>query len=420
MCSRACLPRSNDVLTRRGWGLAGSAVALWITSRILGVPELSMLALAAAALVLLAAAFTAGASASITAHRHVTTPRLHHGRTGAVEVTLHNAGRLPTAILQVKDDAADLFSDANTFVLRPLAPGASAGLSYQVHGRRRGRWEFGPVQVWLRDPFGLFARPRPVAAGGHLTVFPPVVALPPGLPLAGHSGSGSTGKPRSLHQGEDLAMVREYQRGDDLRKVHWRSTAHRGALMMRQDESPQQSSATLVLDLRKDRHHGQGAASSLEYVVTAAASVAVHLATRSYSVTLLTEPVTTTPTPMNHELSLENLATVQAQTGDALGSIWQQLSTGLGATGTLVAILTLPNARELRTMVRAGRRFPSRTALLVDSGSFRRRAAEDATSTAAAVGALRAAGWRVGIQRAGEPLDGVWQELILQRTRGNG
>ncbi len=406
------------MLTRRGWGLAGAMFGLWLVSRSLGVDELSMVALAGLVLLGLAILYTRAASASLAATRVIGTPRLHHGQQGEVEIRLHNAGQLPTAVLQVEDDVPAILADEHRFVLRPIPPRGSTRVTYPVTGRLRGRWEFGPVRVWLRDPFGLVARPRPVRATGQLTVYPPVVALPTGLPLSGHLGSGASGKPRPLAQGDDLAMVREYVRGDDLRKVHWRSTAHRGELMVRQDEAPQHPTATVVLDLRRDRHAGHGAAASLEYAVTAAASVAVHLGTRSYSVTLLSNPVTSPPVPMNHDLALEELAVAEASPGEVLGPIWQQLATGVGASGSLIAIVTVPDPRELRMMVRAGRSFPSRAALLVDADSFRKRTARAGEADAAtAQAALQAAGWRVGVQRAGQPLDGVWQDLIVQRAR---
>ncbi len=407
----------SGLLTRRGWGLLASAGALWGVSRLLGIPELSMVALAALVLLALAVLATQAASATLSATRTVATPRLHHGQSGEVEVWLRNEGRLPTALLQVEDGVPATLADDASAVLAPLPPGRRAAIRYEVTGRLRGHWEFGPVRVWIRDPFGLVARPRPVAADGAVTVYPPVVELPRGLPLSGHLGSGTSGRPRPGAHGDDLAMVREYVRGDDLRKVHWRSTAHRGQLMVRQDESPQSPTATLVLDLREGHHAGVGAASSLEYAVTAAASIAVHLATRAYAVTLLTQPAASPPAPMDHEVALERLAVVEPVPDGQLDAIWTQMASGVGATGSLIAVVTTPTPRELRTMVRAGRHFPSRTALLVDAGSFRRRRERDDADADAAVAALRAAGWRVGRQRAGERLDHVWQELVVQRGR---
>ncbi len=86
---------------------------------------------------------------------------------------------------------------------------------------------------------------------------------------------------------EDVT-VREYRRGDDLRRVHWRSSARVGELMVRREEQPWQSRATVFLDNRARSHRGQGLSSSLESAVTAAASVALHLSQRGFMVRLTT------------------------------------------------------------------------------------------------------------------------------------
>ena len=82
--------------------------------------------------------------------------------------------------------------------------------------------------------------------------------------------------------------MREYRRGDDLRRVHWRSSARVGELMVRREEQPWQSRATVFLDNRAGAHRGQGIASSLEAAVSAAASIAVHLSQRGFTVRLVT------------------------------------------------------------------------------------------------------------------------------------
>ena len=102
------------------------------------------------------------------------------------------------------------------------------------------------------------------------------------------TGSGDN-RPRAFATGsaEDVT-VREYRRGDDLRRVHWRSSARVGELMVRREEQPWQSRATLFLDNRTRAHRGQGIASSLEAAVSAAASIAVHLSQRGFTVRLVT------------------------------------------------------------------------------------------------------------------------------------
>ena len=111
----------------------------------------------------------------------------------------------------------------------------------------------------------------------------------PQIPLGGAwTGSGDN-RPRAFAIGsaEDVT-VREYRRGDDLRRVHWRSSARVGELMVRREEQPWQSRATVFLDNRLISHRGQGVASSLEAAVSAAASIAVHLSQRGFTVRLVT------------------------------------------------------------------------------------------------------------------------------------
>lgn len=401
------------MLTIRGTGLLVAAAALWAASRLLGVPELSMAALTVLLLVAGAVAYTRFASASVHARRWVQPPRLFHEDQGTVEVQVLNTGRLPTAILQLHDEVPDGVGEAARFVVSPISAGGRMTLRYPIHGRLRGRYRLGPLEVRLRDPFGIAARPRTLAETSEVIVYPPVWKLPPGMPLGGHESTGAAGRTRPTARGDDLANVREYVRGDDLRKVHWRSTAHRGKLMVRQDESRRSPQATVVLDLRHRFHLGAGAGSSLEQVVTAGASITYHLAERSYSVKLFTEAVVEPPPSLPWQVVLERLATVESTTSD-LRELWQQFAHGVGGEGTLVTVTTVPRAEELRGMVRAGRGFSSRIALLVDADSYGRRpgTGEEAERMATA---LQVAGWRVGVLRAGDRLDEVWRRVALQR-----
>lgn len=407
------------MLTARGAGLLGAAAGLWALSRAFGVPELGMAAMGALVLVIIAVVYTRLASATVTAERWVHPPRLFHDAAGSVELKLTNHGRLPTAIVGVEDAVPSGVGDQARFVVSPIGPGRRVTIRYPLQGRLRGRYELGPLVIRLRDPFGVAARPLQLGATSEVLVYPPVWRLPPGMPLGGHQESGGEGQPRPLARGDELANVREYVRGDDLRKVHWRSTAHRGKLMVRQDEAPQHPRATLVLDLCESAHAGVGARSSLESVVTAGASIAYHLAERSFATRLVTAPLTAPPPAVSWRLVLDQLAEVEPLELTSMDPIWQQLATGVGGEGTLIAVTTVPDATALRRMVRAGRGFGARIALLVDADSFTRRPRNGPEHAPQMAAALQVAGWRVGVVRAGDRLDAVWQEVAVQR-RGQG
>jgi uncharacterized protein (DUF58 family) len=113
-----------------------------------------------------------------------------------------------------------------------------------------------------------------------LTVVPAVHPLPL-IKLGGAWESGGERVSRSVAiRGDDDAATREYRNGDDLRKVHWRSTARVGKLMVRREERPWQARATLLLDTRADSHRGDGPGSSFEWAVSAIASVGAYTSRR--------------------------------------------------------------------------------------------------------------------------------------------
>jgi uncharacterized protein (DUF58 family) len=184
--------------------------------------------------------------------------------------------------------------------------------------------------------------------------------------------------------------------------------------MVRQDEAPQQPEATVILDSRRDVHAGHGPTSSFELAVACAASVTYHLSSRTYSVRLVTEPVRRPPPWQPWEVTLDRLAVIEPLDVETLVPLWLQASHGLLGNGVLVSIVAVPEAADLRAMVRAGRGFATRLAVLLDAGTFGRRRgpAPDAART---THALRAAGWRVTVLRQGDRLNERWRELVVHR-----
>jgi uncharacterized protein (DUF58 family) len=267
------------------------------------------------------------------------------------------------------------------------------------------------VEVGLRDPFGVARRQQLVGGRDQLVVYPPVHRLAAGLPLRGITGTGGASRPRPGSTGDELATVREYVQGDDLRKVHWGTTAHRGELMVRQDESPQRPDATLVLDTRADHHRGTGPGHSLETAASAAASICFHVAERGFDAALVTDELRGRPRPLPWEQTLEQLARVTPSAGADLATTWQQLATSSTGTGLLVAVVCVPEPAMLRAMVRAGRGASIRIALLVDAEAHG-RARRSGPEPMATARALQAAGWRATVLGPGADIGARWRELL--------
>jgi uncharacterized protein (DUF58 family) len=146
--------------------------------------------------------------------------------------------------------------------------------SYTVTASNRGRFEIGPLKVIVTDPFGL-ARIRSTAADPTpLLVHPSIekLSLPRDLGERRTAAASALRQPTGP-QGEDFYTLREYAEGDELRKIHWPSTAKRGKLMIRQEETPWHLRSTILLDDRRSAHEGLGASSSFERAVEGAASL---------------------------------------------------------------------------------------------------------------------------------------------------
>ncbi len=279
------------------------------------------------------------------------------GQPSTVHLTMTNEGRTPSGVLMLEDHVPYVLGTRPRFVLDGIGHGWRRHAVYQVRSDVRGRFEIGPMSVRVSDPFGLVELGRSFHSTATLTVTPRTVPLPP-IPLGGAwTGSGDN-RPRAFAIGsaEDVT-VREYRRGDDLRRVHWRSSARVGELMVRREEQPWQSRATLFVDNRMSAHQGQGIASSLESAVSAAASIAVHLGQRGFTVRLVTasgDDLSTTWHTRDPELNtrsmLEALAVVQPVTSHRIDTGWLAESTHGGLLLAVIGAITEADGPMLRRM----------------------------------------------------------------------
>jgi uncharacterized protein (DUF58 family) len=268
-------------------------------------------------------------------------------------------------------------------VLDRVEPRGFREVSYRVRSDLRGRYPLGPLQLRLGDPFGLCELSRSFTTSDLLTVVPQVQTLP-AVKLTGEwSGFGDSHARAVALAGEDDVVPREYRHGDDLRRVHWRSTAKYGELMVRREEQPLRHHATVLLDTRDRGHRGSGPASSFEWAVSAAASVALHLLERGYEVRLLTDTgeqatasgaltsaagALTNGTTEAAGLMLDRLAVVELSDGSGLSRAEDVLR--LGGEGLLVAILGGLDDEQLAELSRLRRRTGAAVALLLDTDSW--------------------------------------------------
>jgi hypothetical protein len=167
--------------------------------------------------------------------------------------------------------------------LPTLKASSSREESVVVPAPRRGVITVGPVLYRRTDPVGLFTRRVRWADAVELLVRPATVEIA-GLPIG--QLRDLEGVPSDQLSMSDLAFhaLREYAPGDDLRHVHWRSSARAGQLLVRQYHDSRRSSAVLLVDTRRDAYAD---ADDFELALSAAASITTRAARDGYDLTLV-------------------------------------------------------------------------------------------------------------------------------------
>jgi uncharacterized protein (DUF58 family) len=402
-------------LTTRGRSFLAAAVAAALSAAILGEQDLLRVAVLLAVLPLLAAAYVGRSRYKLACSRSLEPHRVPIGASSRVVLRLQNMSRLPTGTLLLEDRLPYALGSRPRVVLERLGAHQASSVAYTVRADVRGRYEVGPLVVRLTDPFGLCELTRAFPSVDRLTVIPQVSSLPT-VRLAGeYAGTGDSRARSVAVHGEDDAATREYRRGDDLRRVHWKSTARTGELMVRREEQPWESRATVVLDTRAAAHHGEGPTASFEWSVSAAASIAVHLRHAGYRLRLVTgSGMDADATEAGGEgLLLDHLADVRlSQRGDVATLVERVRQRSDG--GLIIALLGTLSVAEAELL--AGLRGNGATCLafLVDSTTWLTlpatvRTEADHLHGAAALGLLQS-GWRVIGVEHGSLLPALWPQ----------
>ena len=283
-------------LTTRGRSFLAAGTAAIGCAYLLGQPDLLRVGALLTVLPVVAVLVLHRTRNRVTAARRLDPARMPAGQQGRVRLLLSNTARLPSGMLMLQDHVPYVLGPKPRFVMDRIEPGGRREVTYRVRSDLRGRYPLGPLQLRLADPFGMVELTRSYRAFDTLTVLPAVEPLPP-VRFGGLAHGDGVGRRRSLAAaGEDDQIPREYRHGDDLRRVHWRSTAHRGSLMVRREEQPQRARCTVLLDTRRAGYVLGGAAAPFERAVSAAASAIAHLTQQGFEVRLLTDEGTQLPT----------------------------------------------------------------------------------------------------------------------------
>lgn len=178
----------------------------------------------------------------------------------------------------VQDRIASVDESLQATVLFTRVPARSARTgSYQLQLARRGRYVFGPLQVISRFPLGLVERALVINQTQELVVFPRLGQLTDAWRRANSTNSQLIHKPNSIRGAfdDEFHRLREYRPGDNPRAIHWRTSARRNELMVREFHQNRDQDMLLILDLWLSPQPTSAERERVELAISFAATICV-------------------------------------------------------------------------------------------------------------------------------------------------
>ncbi|MCZ7532935.1 MAG: DUF58 domain-containing protein [Acidimicrobiia bacterium] len=332
--------------TTRGWAAVGAALALVVLWVVFGEDLLFALAVFLVTAVIAGTTYVRLAAPRLTLRRVVNPSQLHDGERAIVDLVL--TSRRKVYRVTIEDEVHGLGSA--TFVADRVADGDTMAGRYEVLCRPRGVYRVGPSHVTIGDPLGFTVSTSVFGIEDRIVVYPRIENLE-GVPTGrGQDPTTNTSRASFWHSGgEDFYTLREYHQGDDLRKVHWPSSAKRDELMIKQLEMPWQSRAFIVLDPRTEPH---ATTESFEQAVRGAASALHHLFASGYTPTIWMGAGngTMVGNTDSYRSAMEQLAMIKPSRGIDLGHLITRLRRSGMAGGVLVMVTGKPDTADLSAM----------------------------------------------------------------------
>ncbi|MEU5987729.1 DUF58 domain-containing protein [Spirillospora sp. NPDC047418] len=317
------------MLTPLGWGTAAASAPLYAAGWWLGYPEPAMLAVAGLAAVAGALLWTLP-KPDLDVGREIAPAKVARGEPAVGVLHVAAKGRGVRGL-----SARDAAGPADVAVDIPrLRAGAGRTVTYTLPTARRGEIPVGPLRLVRADPLRLARRVREYGEPRVLLVRPRTVPLPVLPSGRAHHLEGPTSD-RSPAGTATFHALREYVIGDELRHIHWKSSARTGTLMVRRLVDASLPTTAVVLEARA---RAWPEPDDFELAVDAAASVAAGAAAAGFPVRVLTGggPLAATRGgPDDLEILLDALTAARTQEGprSAVDAV-----RGVRAGGSLVVV----------------------------------------------------------------------------------
>ncbi len=304
------------------------------------------------------------------------------------EIAVSNLSWLPKLWLEVKDQSTLPHHHASR-VVSLMKNAQWRGWRVRTLCTQRGRFQLGPLLVSSGDPLGVFQRSRPMGEASHVVIFPAVYPLP-NFPLrTSHVPGGETTRKRTQNITTNASGVRDYVTGDSQNRIHWRISARRQKLTVKEFDLDPTSDYWVLLDLAHAAHSALPYStepisenpsyllppSTEEYAVSAAASVAKHFLAQGRSMGMVTHTAhreALQPDRGDRQLNklLETLAMVRAVGRVSFDRLVRAEARTLARGATVVLISASANPEWADAAAQVARTGARTIAIVIDRATF--------------------------------------------------
>ena len=364
------------MITRHGWTAIAAAIACFAVGRVFGLIELYVVGVGIVIALMVAVISVQRRLPPLNVKRIVSPSLVSVGELARVDIQLANFGSQPSPYLQLWEPVGS--NGGAPMQLAKLAPGHAASAAYRVPTARRGLIRTGPLRALRRDVLGLTERTTTLAGTEEVLIVPHTIPLP--FPSVGSSGRlGQHLRMKSWgHTGSEFHSLREYQRGDDIRRINWKASARATSLIVRETALEGIRRCTVVLDSNASQYVG----GSFEQAVIAAASITASSAHAGVNTRFVTDDIDLRG-PDVAANSLRWLATVEPVVDPPeLMSMNSGMSEGMGL---LVVVTGAPTSAAAAQMRAAATQDETLVIVCATEYTASSRFIVDATSTEAMI-----------------------------------
>ena len=233
-----------------GWKLLALGVVAVVAGRAFAILELYVIGAAAAVAVVAALAVRLVHPSRLSVRRRLSSTMVAVSEPLEVRLEIANTAGLPSPTVRLSEPVTGLRDVA--FTVAPVSGGTTVASSYRLQPARRGVLEIGPTLIEDVDGLGLARRRRALGPRSRVIVHPPIEQLASrGLPVGGDLSLPVEFRRRLIGlTSEEFDVLRPYAEGDDLRHIHWRSTARLDEFIVRRFQPSRPGRLTVVVDTR--------------------------------------------------------------------------------------------------------------------------------------------------------------------------